>query len=92
MTLTARRPVEVSGFLANLFNLRWALGRFGWAPCDEWSIDDLLGLPEGLSYRDGAISFQCNVCEAWTEWPAEPEDFDIGAHENMCGRSPRCIP
>lgn len=47
-------------------------------------------LPEGLYRRDGRLQFECRVCERWTEWPADPEDFDINAPENVCGGSPRC--
>lgn len=88
--LEIARPI--SGYFANLFNLRWDLGRFGNDPCDEWVIDDVLGLPDGLSFIDGGIKFQCRICESWTEWPAEIADFDINAHENVCGGSPRCCP
>ena len=86
------KPVEVSGSLANLFNLRWVLGRYGFDPCDEWDIDSLLGLPEGLSYIDGEVKFECRVCEAWTIWEGEPHEFEIHHYANVCGGSPRCCP
>lgn len=87
---TAAKPI--SGFLANLFNLRWVLGREGHDPCDEQDIDIVLGLPDGLSFIDGAIRFECNVCETWTEWPADISDFELGHNANVCGGSPRCCP
>lgn len=86
----ATKPI--SARLASLFNLRWMLGRYGNDPCDEWAIDDLLGLPDGLTYQDGQVQFQCRVCEKWTEWPADVEDFDPDAYQNVCGGSPRCCP
>ena len=84
------RPVSAS--LANLFNLRWVLGREGFDPCDEQDIDLVLGLPEGLSFIDGAVRFECRGCEAWTPWEGEIADFEEGHYANMCGGSPRCCP
>lgn len=86
------RSVEVSSFLARLFDLRWVLGRYGDDPCDEVDIDLILGLPDGLTYRDGCIQFECNACEKWTEWHGEVTDFENGHYANVCGGSPRCCP
>lgn len=82
----------ISGKLASLFGLRFILDREGHDPCDEWDIDLVLGLPEGLTYTRGAIRFECLSCGELTEWPADVEDFDIDAIENRCGGSPRCCP
>ena len=87
---TIFRPVSLS--LANLFNLRWVLGREGYDPCDEQDIDLVLGLPEGLSFSDGAVRFECHGCEKWTPWEGGIADFEEGHYANMCGGSPRCCP
>lgn len=92
MDLFMPKSVEVSGRLANLFNLRWVLSRYGFDPCDEWDIDSLLGLPEGLSYIDGKIKFHCERCDALTEWCGEISEFELGNHANLCGGSQRCCP
>lgn len=89
---TATLPVEISLRLANPFDLRWMLGRYGYDPCDECSIDAIFDLPDGLSYRNGSISFQCRVCDNWAEWPVAVEEFDIDSDMNLCGGSPRCCP
>lgn len=86
------KPVGISLFLAHAFDLRWMLGRYGFDPCDEWSIDDMLKLPDGLSYHNGSISFQCRSCDKWSAWEADVADFDIDDHNNLCGGSPRCCP
>lgn len=83
---------SISTKFANLFGLRYILGRIGNDPCDEWNIDDVLNLPDGLHYHNGEIRFECRVCKAWTEWPTDVNDFDPDAHENVCGGSPRCCP
>jgi len=88
---TLARPIS-SSFLARLFNVRWELGFYGNDPCDEWDIDEVLGLPDGLYYRDGRVKFQCRVCEHWTDWEGEAAEFEIDAYENVCGGSPRCCP
>lgn len=49
-------------------------------------------LPDGLREQDGVIGFDCRVCDAFTEWNGEIADFEHGAHENVCGGSPRCCP
>lgn len=86
------KTVEVSGLLANLFDLRWMLDRYGYDPCDEWDIDSLLGLPDGLFYIGGTVKFQCESCEALSEWYGEFSDFELGHYANRCGGSPRCCP
>lgn len=78
--------------LIALFNLRWALDLEGHDPCDEWDANVVLQLPEGLWWRDGQVQFECRTCGAWTEWPAEIEDFHEDNPANVCGGSPRCIP
>lgn len=88
----ARESLPVSGFLANLFDLRWVLGRCGHDPCDEWDIDTLMGLPDGLSFRDGEVQFECRNCERWSQYHGEVNDFDIDDDMNLCGGSPRCCP
>lgn len=92
MTDQTNVAVMVSADLARIFNLRWVLGRVGNDPCDEWCIDTLMGLPEGLTYRDGAPQFQCGVCEAWTVWEGDLQSFENGHYANVCGGSPRCCP
>lgn len=82
----------VSAYLANLFGLRFVLGREGLDPCDEWEIEALLSYPEGLEYREGRAKFSCRVCDAWTDWDGEPGDFEDGHYANVCGGSPRCCP
>lgn len=84
------RPVSAS--LANLFNLRWVLGREGFDPCDDQDIDLVLGLPEGLSFSNGAVRFECRGCEQWAPWEGDIADFEIDHYANMCGGSPRCCP
>lgn len=54
---TLERP-RSSSFLARLFNVRWELGFYGNDPCDEWDIDEVLGLPDGLYYRNGRLQFE----------------------------------
>jgi hypothetical protein len=54
--------------------------------------DFLESLPDGLDIREGRVVFQCRVCERWTEWEADPADFQLGDPHNVCGRSPRCCP
>ena len=49
-------------------------------------------LPEGLIEHEGKILFECLVCGEWTEWPADPEDFDPENPSNVCGRNERCCP
>lgn len=49
-------------------------------------------LPDGLYEINGAVGFNCNVCDNFTEWNAEVSDFKFGGHENVCGGSPRCCP
>lgn len=49
-------------------------------------------LPDGLYLKDGQIVFECRSCGNWTEWPAEIEDFELGADTNVCGGSPWCLP
>lgn len=49
-------------------------------------------LPEGLWEKDGKIMFECRTCGAWTEWPAEIEDYEHGVAENVCGGSQWCLP
>ena len=90
--LFAPKRVEVSGSLANLFNLRWLLGRYGYDPCDQWDISTILGLPEGLSYTDGQIKYRCERCDELAEWCGEIEEFELGHYANLCGGSPRCCP
>lgn len=85
------RP-QSSSFLARLFNVRWELGFYGNDPCDEWNIDEVLGLPDGLHYRNGRLQFECRNCEAWTDWEAEAHEFEIDNSHNLCGGSPRCCP
>lgn len=84
------RPI--SGYFANLFDLRWVLGRYGYDPCDEVDVDILMGLPDGLRYHGGQIQFQCRVCDEWSEWPVDIADFDIDDRNNVCGGSPLCCP
>lgn len=86
------KPVEVSGSLANLFDLRWLLGRYGYDPCDETCVDTVLGLPDGLSYIGGSVKFQCESCAQWTTWEGEIPEFELGHYANRCGGSPRCCP
>lgn len=81
-----------TAFLARLFNVRWELGFYGNDPCDEWDIDEIMGLPEGLYYRGGSVQFQCNYCAAWTDWEGEVSDFKLYNYANLCGGSPRCLP
>lgn len=80
------------GALANLFRVRFALGLEGYDPCDEWDIDQVLELPEGLTYVRGAIRFECLSCGELAELPCDVSEFDIDAPENLCGGSPRCCP
>lgn len=47
---------------------------------------------QGLELRDGRPHFKCRVCEAWTEWEGEIDEFDPLNHANVCGGSPRCCP
>lgn len=49
-------------------------------------------LPDGLREKDGLLVFECRVCGNETEWPCEPEDFDITDSANVCGRNPWCCP
>lgn len=84
--------VSISPFLAGMFGLRWILGREGYDPCDEIDVDALMLLPDGLSYQDGRISFQCNCCERWAPWEGEVDEFEYGDPMNLCGGSPRCCP
>lgn len=91
-TIEAYAPVQVSAWLANLFNIRWELGRYGSDPCDEWEIETLLKYPDGLTYRSGGPQFPCNCCGEWTTWEGEIADFEEGNHSNLCGGSPRCCP
>lgn len=84
-----RRPRVL---LEALFGVRYLLGRYGDDPCDEWCIEDIMNLPDGLFYIGGKIQFECNVCEKWTEWPADISEFEIGHYANVCGGSPRCCP
>ena len=86
----AAKPV--SGFLAAMFNLRWVLGREGFDPCDEWDPSDILGLPDGLTYRNGRIEYDCVRCGNAAEWPVEIELYEHGDDMNLCGGSPRCCP
>lgn len=88
---TLERPMS-SSFLARLFNVRWELGFYGNDPCDEWDIDSVLGLPDGLYYHNGRTQFQCQVCETWTDWEGDDGEFDIDDPNNLCGGSPRCCP
>ncbi len=83
---------EISTQFAKLFGLRYLLDRYGYDPCDEWDIDLVLGLPDGLTYQNGEIQYQCRVCDRWTEWPVEISDFVIDDPHNVCGGSPRCCP
>lgn len=82
----------VSRRLAHLFGLRWVLGREGYDPCDAWAPEDVLGWPPGLTYRNGAAHYYCVSCGELTEWPLEPEEYDEGDPNNLCGGSPRCCP
>lgn len=88
---TISKPIA-SSFLARLFNVRWELGFYGSDPCDEWDIDSVLGLPDGLYYRNGRRQFQCLSCDKWTDWEGEVADFKIEDPNNLCGGSPRCCP
>jgi hypothetical protein len=83
---------EIAPRLSLLFGLRYMLDRYGYDPCDEWDIDTLLQLPEGLEYRSGQIQYQCRVCERWTELPVDATEFELDDPHNMCGRSPSCCP
>lgn len=58
----------------------------------EWLGQCDCDLPEGLIRKSGVLMFECRSCNKWTEWPANIEDFDINAPENVCGGSPRCCP
>jgi hypothetical protein len=49
-------------------------------------------LPEGLTYRDGRLWFDCAMCGQPTDWPEKPEDFDPENTILLCGGSPRCCP
>lgn len=49
-------------------------------------------LPDGLYRRDGQVQFECRVCGCLSEWPDDPENFDINNPHNVCGGSPRCCP
>lgn len=49
-------------------------------------------LPDGLYWIEGKPTFACRVCDAWTVWDGEPEDFEDGHPNNVCGGSPRCCP
>ena len=86
------QPKPISARLAGMFGLRYMLGRYGYDPCDEWDIDVVLGLPEGLSYMAGQVQFECRSCGNWAEWPADIADFELGHRHNVCGGSPRCCP
>jgi hypothetical protein len=86
------QPREIPARLAGMFGLRYLLDRYGYNPCDEWDIDVVLGLPEGLMYRDGEIQFECKSCERWSQWPAEVADFCDDDPNNLCGGSPRRCP
>lgn len=62
----------------------------------EWmreQADEDEDLPDGL-WRNGAgeLTFACRSCGEATEWPADPEDFDINEHANVCGGSQYCLP
>lgn len=62
-------------------------------PTNHWVELQRPLLPDGLYYdNDGGLYFHCNVCDAPTEWPVEPEDFEFGVAENVCGGSPWCCP
>lgn len=78
--------------LANLFGLRYILDREGNDPCDDWDINLVMELPEGLWYANGAVQYECESCHQATELPIEPEEFEYGHPHNVCGRSPRCCP
>jgi hypothetical protein len=82
----------ISGKLAAMFGLRFILDREGYDPCDEWDIDAVLGLPEGLTYVCGAIRYECLSCGKLAELPCGVEEFDIDCPYNLCGGSPRCCP
>lgn len=84
--------MTISGKLASLFGLRYILGRVGNDPCDEWDIDALLGLPEGLTYFRGEIRYECLSCGDLAVLPCGVEEFDIDDPNNLCGGSPRCCP
>jgi hypothetical protein len=89
-TIAATKPNL--GRLASLFNVRYLLGRYGYDPCDEWNPSDVLGLPDGLTYRNGRIEYDCVRCGNPAEWPVEVELFVEGDDMNLCGGSPRCCP
>lgn len=89
-TRPASKPI--SGRIVTLFGLRYLLDRIGYDPCDEWDASDILGLPDGLTYRNGRIEFDCVRCGNPSEWPVEVELFVYGDDMNLCGGSPRCCP
>lgn len=54
---------------------------------------DTPDLPDGL-YEDeqGNYYFFCERCDAKTEWPEDPEWFDLETSIRLCGGSPWCCP
>ena len=84
--------VALSTKFALLFGVRYELDLYGYDPCDEWDIDTVMSLPDGLWYRDGRINYHCENCGEASEWPVEICDFEYGHPHNVCGRSPRCCP
>lgn len=68
-----------------LFETKPIVGKERQAPSHD-------ALPDGLIRQEGKVQYRCRVCEAWTEWPAEIEEFDINDPHNVCGGSPRCHP
>lgn len=78
---------------ASLFGLRYMLDRYGYDPCDEWDIDTVLGLPDGLTYREGKVMASCVSCDRYYEWPVDVSEFDPDDDSgNLCGGSPWCCP
>lgn len=52
----------------------------------------VVDLPDGLTYRNGRIEFDCVSCGNASEWPVETELFELDDPMNLCGGSPRCCP
>lgn len=85
-----RAGIEWKGPLSNLMHTECP--HCGGTNCQRVAPDNEDDLPDGLIYNDGQIQFECISCGAWTEWCGDVADFEPGAHENMCGGSPRCCP
>lgn len=50
------------------------------------------GLPEGLTYRNGDLFYDCEGCERECEWYGTPEEFAEPDAIRLGGCSPRCCP